>query len=229
MSGGRLLLISGVLSNARVWEHQIRYLSEEAEIQVLSPSQDSAEKMVEAVLERAPPTFALAGHSMGGWLCLELLRAAPSRISKVCLLNTSARDDSEEKKAKRLKMIERTRSGDFESLTLEIADFFVENPAVREEVRKMFLEEGAEAFIRQEKALLNRPSCEAVLSTVRCPALVVHAAEDRNFSLEEHEELASKIPNAKLAIIDGSGHMSPMEAPQAVTSFLRYWLSYFYP
>jgi len=71
-----LVLVSGLLSNSSLWQHQMRHLSEIASIQTISPSQNTPEKMIQAILDEAPPIFALAGHSMGGWLCLELMRTA---------------------------------------------------------------------------------------------------------------------------------------------------------
>jgi len=55
---------------------------------------------------------------------------------------------------------------------------------------------------------------------------VIHAAQDRNFCLEEHRELTTQIPNARLVQVEVSGHMSPMEAPEAITALLRHWLTY---
>jgi len=222
-----LVLISGLLSNASLWQHQARHLDEIAEIEIFSPTQNSSDKMVEAFLKVAPPKFALAGHSMGGWLCIEILRAAPSRVTKLCLLNTSARDDSNEKKIRRQEMILRSSKGQFKEITRDIAGLFTQNPLIKQEVENMFLDVGCETFICQEEAMMNRKSCEYILPTIRCPALVIHAAQDQNFSLEEHMELAEKMPNAKLAIVEDSGHMSPLEMPQAVTSLLRFWLTYF--
>lgn len=93
-----LVFVSGLLSNETLWEVQVHNLSDLAVIQVQSPSQNCAKKMIEQILDLAPPTIALAGHSMGGWLCLELMRKAPFRVQRLCLLNTTARMDSEEKK-----------------------------------------------------------------------------------------------------------------------------------
>ncbi len=89
----------------------------------------------------------------------------------------------------------------------------------------MFLEVGKEAFIHQEKAMLARHESQSILPTIQCPVLVIHATQDKNFSQEEHEELAHQIPNAKLAIVEKSGHMSPMEAPQAIADLLRSWFA----
>jgi len=222
-----LVLLSGLLSNQLIWQHQIRHLSDIASIHVISPSENTPEKMVEAILKEAPPKFALAGHSMGGWLCLEVMRAAPSRVNRLCLLNTTAHMDSEEKKRRRQKMIQRVEKGQFREVVGEIIDKFVYNSLVKDTVEKMFLEIGEEIFIRQQEAMLARHECASILPSIVCPTLTIHAAQDRNFSLEEHRELVEQIPNARLAIVEDSGHMSPMEMPQAVTALLRFWLTYF--
>lgn len=219
-----LVLLSGLLSNEILWRHQIDHLSDMASIQVISSNQNTAQKMVQAILEEAPPTFALAGHSMGGWLCLEVWRAAPSRVTQLCLMNTTARMDAEEKRLRRQAMILKAKQGRFPELIDEIMKYFVFNSAVEEDVKSMFSKVGGEAFINQEEAMLNRNECFSVLSTISCPTLVIHARKDHIFSLEEHKELAGQIPNAKLAVVEGSGHMSPMEAPDDITALLRFWL-----
>ena len=90
----------------------------------------------------------------------------------------------------------------------------------------MFLEVGEEAFIAQQNAMLIRKESQPILPAIACATLVVYAAQDKNFTLAEHEELVHHIPNAKLAIVEDSGHMSPLEVPQAITALLRFWLSY---
>ncbi|MCB1112985.1 MAG: alpha/beta hydrolase, partial [Chlamydiia bacterium] len=133
----------------------------------------------------------------------------------------------DEKKAKRQEMIARVKNHEFISMTEQLSDLLVENPLVKRDVLQMFLDVGEEAFINQEEAMLCRKPCEPLLPAISCPTLIIHAAQDRNFSLSDHEKLAAKIPKSKLAIIEDSGHMSPMEAPQAVTALLRYWLTYY--
>lgn len=221
-----LVLISGLLSDQRVWQHQSRHLDDIASIHIVSPSQETPEKMVQEILDRAPPQFALAGHSMGGWLALEVMRTAPERVSQLCLLNTTSRGDSKEKLMKRQQMIHRAEQGEFSQIIQELSGFFVFNESVKEGVRQMFLSVGAEAFIRQEKAMLIRKESLSILPKIACPTLVIHASQNKIFSFEEHQELTSQIPQARCAVIEDTGHMSPMESPQAVTAFLRYWLTY---
>lgn len=108
----------------------------------------------------------------------------------------------------------------------EISAGFVFNAPAKEGVKNMFLACGKESFIRQEEAMLKRDESQSILSTIACPTLVIHAAQDNVFSVAEHQELVEGIPHAKLAVIEDSGHMSPLEMPQAVTTLLRYWLQW---
>ncbi|MDR3623619.1 MAG: alpha/beta hydrolase [Chlamydiales bacterium] len=222
-----LVLLSGLLSNEVLWQHQISHLSDIASIQIISPSQDTPEKMIQAILEKAPLQFALAGHSMGGWLCLEVMRAAPLRVNKLCLLNTTVRMDVKEKMLKRKEMILRVKQGGFQEIVKEIVEKFVFNSLVKNDVEKMFLEVGRDAFMNQQLSMISRRESQSVLATITCPTLVIHAMQDKNFSLEEHEELVNLIQHAKLAVVEDSGHMSPLEMPQAITALLRFWLTYF--
>jgi len=219
-----LLFISGLLSNELVWSHQVQNLNDVASITVISPTQDSPQKMVDEILEQAPYEFALAGHSMGGWLCLEVMRRAKERVTKLCLLNTTANSDTLLKKTKRKEVIQRVEKGQFREVAKELVDYFVFNPSIKTEVEKMFLQVGEQAFIRQEKSMLIRDECESVLPMIQCPTLVIHAAEDKVFTLQDHQGLVHNISHAKLALIENCGHMSPMEAPKAVTSLLDAWL-----
>lgn len=220
-----LVLLPGMLSNHIVWNHQIQNLSDIASIQVIPTAQDTPEKMVSEILKQAPPLFAMAGHSMGGWLCLEVMKRAPSRVLKLALINTTARLDSEEKKNRRNKLIDRTLAGEFDTIVKELVDFFVFDDKTRREVVSMFHDVGPKAFVNQHRAMLARSESLSVLPLIHSPTLVIHAALDQNFSLEEHQELSEKIPGARLAVVENSGHMSPMERPEAITALLRKWFT----
>lgn len=88
----------------------------------------------------------------------------------------------------------------------------------------MFHDVGPIAFVNQHRAMLARSESFSVLPRIHSPTLVIHAALDQNFSLEEHQELSEKIAGARLAVVENSGHMSPMERPEAITALLRKWI-----
>lgn len=222
-----LILLTGLLSNEILWKKQIDTLSKIVHTQVITSTDNTPEKMVSHILNNAPENFALAGHSMGGWLCLEIMKKAPERVKSLCLLNTTARPDSEEKKKKRIRIIEQAKSGKLEQFLDESIDFFVWNESAKKEVKNMFLSVGPDALIAQETAMLARQECFSVLPRICCPTLVIHAAHDKIFSLQEHVEIATQVKNGTLVVIENSGHMSPMESPSEVAAHLSRWLEDF--
>ena len=223
-----LILIPGLLSDREVFRHPAAHLNDLANISIVKWSdEDTPEKMVQKVLHLAPPRFSLTGHSMGGWVALEVMRRARDRVEKLCLLNTTARSDSEEKLNRRKQWIQAVEKGGFHQVAEELTTAFVHRKEVRDAVLSMFLRQGPTIFINQERAMIMRQECFSILPKIKCPLLLIHARSDRNFSLEEQQEIAKKVPQAKVAIVEDAGHMMPMEMPQAVTALIRYWLLYF--
>lgn len=213
-----VVLLSGLLSDEWVWRHQVACLGKAA--LVINSYDNTPEKMIKAILARAPERFALVGHSMGGWLALEVMRHAPERVTRLALVNTTSASDSQEKRDRRLAMIEEVKKGHFEQVIDRLMDFFVYNPAVKAEVRQMFMRVGPKAFIAQEEAMLMRDESVSLLSKIACPTVVIYAEHDAIFSREEHQFLVDTIPGATLVSVAGSGHMSPLEQPDAINSIL---------
>lgn len=163
---------------------------------------------------------------MGGWLALEIMRHAPERVEKLYLLNTTARLDSKEKAMHRQEMVQKAKNGHFEEVAKTLSLALAFTPSIQEQNYAMFLSFGKEAFIRQEESMLQREDCVPLLPLIKVPTLIIHAKKDAVFSIDDHLELCQNIPGARLAEIDECGHMSPLEAPQTVTSFLRYGLHF---
>ena len=213
-----VVFLSGLLCDDSVWQHAVQNLS--ANCTCITSTQNSPEKMVATILERAPQEFVLVGHSMGGWLAIEVMKKAKNRVDKLVLINTSARPDSFEKMQRRKSLIQMAQSGRFDEVVELILENFIYKTEITDAVRRMFYNQGSAAFIAQEEAMLARSDCLPILSQIDCPTLVLHAAQDKNFTLEEHQEIASKIAHAKLAIVQDAGHMSPMEQPEEITEHI---------
>jgi pimeloyl-ACP methyl ester carboxylesterase len=92
--------------------------------------------------------------------------------------------------------------------------------ALRAEIDKMAEETGAEAFVRQERAIIGRADSRPTLGAIVCPTLMVVGEHDQLTPPAHAEEIAKGIPGAKLVTLAGSGHMSPMEKPEEVTKLL---------
>src|SRR6202161_1490587 len=84
-----LVLLAGLLCDETVWQTQASSLEGFADVHVRCfQHQRTIEHMAEFVLDTCPSVFALAGHSMGGRVALEVVRCAPQRVQKLALLNT---------------------------------------------------------------------------------------------------------------------------------------------
>lgn len=224
-----LLLLPGLTNDARLWESVAAALADVADATVGDlTTRHTMTALAADVLARAPARFALAGLSMGGYCALEIMRQAPDRVVALALLDTSARPDTAESKANRLKQIERARS-DYAGLIEEMLPKWVHpsrvgEPAVGGVARSMALDSGLDVFARQQRAIMSRADSRPLLASVRCPAVVIAGRDDALMPLEIHEELARGIPGATLSLIDECGHLAPLERPAQVSAALRSWL-----
>ena len=229
MPGLPLLLLPGLLCDHRLWQDQVAGLSDIAAPQVADLTEDaSLGGMALRALAAAPPRFALAGLSMGGYVALEILRQAPERVTHLALLDTGARADTEEQSRRRRGLMALTRSGQFKGVTPRLLPSLlhpdhVEGP-LGQAVRDMAERVGRDAFLRQQQAILGRPDSRPLLPTIAVPALVAVGEQDILTPPELAEEMAAAIPGATLARIPGAGHLPSMEQPQAVNALMRQWL-----
>lgn len=222
-----LILVPGLLSDETVWHHQVTHLQDIVEPIVPEIGKcQSLQEIIASILAQAPEKFALAGHSMGGWLALEIMRHHRDRVTKLCLIDTSAELDSIEKTQHRLDMLEQVKLGNIHHVLEQIKQNFVYQKAVEGAVKEMFLR-NQHSFIRQEKIMLARQTCTDFLPELSLPTLLIVGAEDKGF-YAAMMNIQKALPTAKLAVIEKSGHMTPMEAPEAVTSLMRDWLESFY-
>lgn len=224
-----LLLLPGLLCDAALWAHQARHLGGEAPVLVPDLTRDdSLGAMAARVLEAAPETFDLAGLSMGGYLAFEILRRAPERVVRLCLLDTSARADTEEQAARRRGLMELARRGRFRGVTPRLLPLFLHpdrhgEAALTGAVTAMAERVGAEAFLRQQTAILGRVDSRRDLAAIAAPTLVIVGREDALTPPEVAAEIAAGIPGARLAVIEDCGHLATLERPQAVTALMRLW------
>jgi len=228
-----LILLPGLSDDVALWAHPIRHLIDIADVKPVDVSRhESVENMARAVLDMAPARFALAGFSLGGYVSFAILRAAPERVLKLALVATSARADTEARRAERKEQIEAMgEPGGFEEharrdlSSVVHPDRLNDKPLVTS-LLAMQARQGAPVFIRQSKACMTRPDSRPGLGKIACPTLVLSGREDSILPPALSEEIARGIPNARHVIIEECGHYLPLERPHAVTALLREWLLY---
>ncbi len=225
-----VVLVPGLTCTPRLYAPQLPLLWAFGPVTIADHRRDSDIAAIAArILADAPPRFALAGLSMGGYIAFAMLRAAPERIVKLALLDTAARADTPEQSAGRQAQIALAQSGRYGELAdLAIPRYLLKknqsDPALSGIVRQMIEETGAQAFVRQQQAIMSRPDSRPLLGTIRCPTLVLVGDADIATPPELNKEIADGIPGAKFGVVPDCAHLSTLEQPDAVNAALAEWL-----
>ena len=231
MSDVPVVLVPGLLCSPRLYAEQLPALWRFGPVSVASPlHDDSLAAIARRFLATAPPRFALAGLSMGGYLAFEIMRQAGHRVTRLALLNTSARPDTTEQAQRRRDQIAMAHGGQF----TEVVEFLYRrwvraarrsDLALHQVIRQMADETGPEAFTRQQTAIMNRTDSRPGLTAIGCQVLVVAGEDDEVTVPDRAAEIAGCIPRAQLIVIPDCGHLSTLEQPAAVTRVLAGWLT----
>lgn len=230
-----LLLLPGLLCDQVAWAATAALLPEfDCRVPAWG-ALDTIGAMAEHVLATTPePRFALAGHSMGGRVALEVVRRAPHRVSHLALLDTGYQalpdgEAAEKERSGRAALLARSREDGMRAMGQVWATGMVHPDQIGtplfDAILDMIERSNPDQFAAQIQALLGRPDATAQLSDVRCPTLVLCGRQDTWSPLARHEIMAGLIPGAVLSVVEHSGHMSPMERPEAVSAAMRAWLS----
>jgi pimeloyl-ACP methyl ester carboxylesterase len=229
-----VLLLPGLVCDSAVWTHASDALRTRTEVTIAAyGSLDSLGAMADKVLQEAPPRFAIAGHSMGGRIALEVLRRTPERLAGIALLDTGVQplpdgEAGEREINGRHELVQIAYDRGMAQMAARWVQGMIWGPRLHETalvatVIDMFVRSSASIFDAQIRALLARPCAGALLPGIRCPALVLCGEQDNWAPADRHREMAANIPGAQLVLVPECGHMSTLERPQTVTRALLEW------
>jgi pimeloyl-ACP methyl ester carboxylesterase len=192
-------------------------------------SDETLEAIARRFLADAPPRFALCGLSMGVYIAFAILELAPERVKRLALLDSRCVPDTPEDAERRMRLIAFAQTDRFDVIHDILWQRLVHPARLGDSrlegiVKAMMAATGAEAFVRQQKAVLSRPDYRSLLATISVPTLVLSGAQDLITPPHFAEEMAGLIAGSKLVIVPECGHLSTLEAPEAVNSALKEWL-----
>lgn len=223
-----VVLIPGMMLDARMYASQVSALSEAFHVQVADITQfDSIEALAQDVLTRAPSRFALVGLSMGGIVAFEIYRQSHERITHLALLDTTPQADRPERGPLRLEQMAAVERGELARVlrTSMKPLYLAARNRTRSEllasILEMGLDLGPDTFCKQSIALRNRRDARDVLASIACPSLVLCGREDQLCPVDVHVEMAAAMPRADLVVLAETGHLSTMEEPAAVSTALQ--------
>ncbi len=231
MPAETLVLIPGLLNDAELWAKQVPVLDDLVDRIVIpdTTAHEDIRDIAAQVLAETEGELAVAGLSMGGYVALEILRQAPQRIERLALLDTSARQDSDDQRRRRTGLIELADKGRFKGVTPRLLPMLVhqsrlEDETVTRPIFDMAARIGKDGFIRQQKAILSRDDSRDLLAGVTVPTLVMCGRDDQLTPVALSEEMAAAIPHADLRIVETCGHLPALERPELCGEALRDWL-----
>lgn len=225
-----VVLLPGMMCDARLFQPQIAALSGTRPVMTCPlAAHDSVQALAADILAHAPPRFALAGLSMGGIVAMEVLRQAPDRVDRLALLDTNPLAELPEVKARRAPQMQAVRTGNLRAVMRDEMkpNYLADSPhqgAILDICMAMATDLGADVFLRQSQALMDRPDQTQTLAGFARPALVLCGREDRLCPIERHQLMHDLLPNSTLHIIDGAGHLPTLEQPDETTAALTRWL-----
>lgn len=222
-----LVLIPGMMCDARMWGVVPGRLPAPVH-HALPVGADSMAALAAAALRAAPDRFALAGLSMGGIVAMEMLHQAPGRILRLALLDTNPLAEAPAVKARRGPQIDRALAGGLAAVMREemkpnyLAD--PGNTPVLDLCLDMALALGPAVFADQSRALRDRADRLDALRAYPGPAMVLMGEHDRLCPRDRHDLMHALMPQSRLVIVPGAGHLPPLENPDATTAALCRWL-----
>lgn len=231
MAKPALVLVPGLNCTADLFAPQVAALSDIAGVTIADhASDDTVEEIATRLLAAAPPRFALAGLSMGGYVALEVMRQAPQRVQRLALLDTRASADMPEDTEIRMTAIKMAQTSRFDDIHPVLWPRLVHIKRLGDKeleavVRGMADQTGPARFIRQQRAVIARPNFEPGLKAIHCPTLVLVGDQDAITPPFMSEDMAEAIPGARLTVVADCGHLSTLERPEAVNAALVEWFS----
>lgn len=228
--GEPLVFLPGMMCDARLFGPQLAELSPKFTITVAPITKGQRiEEIASSLLDTLPRKFALAGHSLGGIVAMELLRRAPDRITRIALMATNALAETPQSASDYEPLIMKARSGRLADVVPDLMPPEALAPGpYRAEVMALLLDMaeniGADAIIRQVRSMQRRRDQQAVLRRCKVPALVLCGEHDGLTPVKRHSFMADLIPYADLKVIEGAGHLPTLEQPGETTQALLEWL-----
>jgi pimeloyl-ACP methyl ester carboxylesterase len=217
------VFLSGQLSTRLLWQHQ------HADCLLELRDHDTVRELAAEALANAPDRFALVAHGMAGFVAFEIMRQAPDRIEKLVLMSTLAPADTPKQTVRREGYLRLVEEGRFADIIEERIPILVhldrrDDSVLTGTLRQMARDIGEKGFLNQQRAIMSRPDSRPSLGAIACPVLLVFGRADGITTIEHQNEMLAAIPDARLEIIEDSGHMIPLERPERTNTILRAFL-----
>jgi pimeloyl-ACP methyl ester carboxylesterase len=165
-------------------------------------------------------TAYFAGHSMGGYISLSILKNFPQRIRGIALVTSHIYADTEEKCEQRLFMAERLSLEEPIEVFRGMPDKLTKDEKIADYCRKLISQTDGSGIGGVLRAMAHRPSYEGVWKSTEKPAMIIAGKEDQFIPIQTSRKMHMFSPRSALFEVDNAGHMVMMENPQLTADAL---------
>lgn len=238
-----LVFIHGHPFNRSMWAEQVSFFKNDyrlilpdlrgyGETEVTGPRallDEMALDIIHLLDELNISTATFIGLSMGGQIVLDLWRLIPHRFDALVIVDSDARGETPESAARRLATADQILQDGMAKHTDEtihkyIAKASMVNPKVYEPLHKMMSTTNPEGAAAAHKGRALRRDHTGILPRISVPSLIVVGTEDFFTPVPVARLMSDHIPGARLAVIEGVGHLPNMEAPEEFNKILGLFL-----
>ncbi len=225
-----LVLLSGTLCNARLWQPILARLNLSAAICPRLTGDTSAAQASQRLLEQLPPRFLLAGFSLGAIVALQMVADAPGRIAGLALLSVNPLADRPENAAMRREAVSAARQQGLTHWLLSslwskyVAPSRMDDQALQALICRMAEESGLDTLATQTEIAITRRDNRGALASLACPIIIINGVHDPICTPHHHQLVAESAPQARCITLAAAGHFTLLEAPDEVAPPLRQWI-----
>lgn len=223
-----LVFLHGVNNTPATWTPVRERLGHRRSGAPCLPAVGDMSQVAGGLLDTLPPAFVVIGHSLGGYVALEILRQAPGRVAAIALVNSLDTEDSPAARERRAESATRAENGEYLRLAeaATAASYHRDNladPRLRADRATALAAYGPSRFAAHQRAAASRADQRATLRAFAGPKLVVAGDDDRVIPPTAQAEMAAAV-GASFETVPGAGHMLPAERPERLAAVLGAWL-----
>lgn len=170
----------------------------------------------------------LIGHSMGGYVCMEMLAQQPDRVKSLCLLHSHVFADSEEKKKARTAILEEIRSNGREAFVRRMISSMVFDKVLWSSVVDQLIVRGLmyddDAWYNGTLAIRDRRDHAETLKNYKGPCLMIMGESDTAIPIALGYKQAAIAERTTLHVYPRVGHLSMYEnAPRLIDDLVAFY------
>ncbi|MGC8559376.1 MAG: alpha/beta fold hydrolase [Phycisphaerae bacterium] len=240
-----IVLLHGFPLDYEMWSEQVRFF-QAVGMRVLTPDLPGfgsrpgnpphrcsigafAEDVHHFIARHANPPCVIGGFSMGGYVVLALLNRFPADACAAIFIDTHPAADTMETRQGRLNSIAELQAEGIGTLLRQMPDRLLSPSApsqLRSRVADMIARQNPAGMIQAQMAAAMRIDQTPQLPEIKIPALVIGGAEDVITPPHIMQRWCSQLPGSRWVEIPGAGHLTPMEAPEAVNAAISHFVKH---